>query len=217
MQINSKNIKAIIWDWNGTLLNDVDICISCINELLQKRDLKSITIERYVDIFTFPVKEYYEEAGFDFSKEKFEVPAMEFIKLYHEALSDASLHNGSKEVLKRFKDLGLKQYVLSAMEHVSLIKSLKDTGIYDFFIDINGIDNHYAHSKLDIGKELIKSIPFKNEEMIIIGDTLHDKDVADGLGIDHILVAKGHQSKERLLKHTSMVVDDLGEVLNLLT
>lgn len=216
MQVISKNIKAIIWDWNGTLLNDVEICIRCINKLLLKRKLNIIDKDRYVDIFTFPVKDYYNKAGFDFSKEEFEVPAMEFIKLYHESLPNASLHNGSKEVLQRFKDLGLKQYVLSAMEHESLNKSLKDNGIYDFFIDINGIDNHYAHSKLDIGKELIKSIPFKKGEMIIIGDTIHDKDVADGLGIDHVLVAKGHQSKERLLRETHLVVDDLSEVLPLI-
>lgn len=213
MHIISKNIKAVIWDWNGTLLNDVEICIRCINKLLMKRNLNIIDKDRYVNIFTFPVKEYYNKAGFDFSKEEFEVPAMEFIRLYHESLPNASLHNGSKEVLQRFKDLGLKQYVLSAMEHESLIKSLKDNGIYDLFININGIDNHYAHSKLDIGKSLIKNIPFQKEEMILIGDTLHDKDVADGLGIDHILVAKGHQSKERLLRETHFVVDELSEVL----
>lgn len=183
--------------------------------MLQKRNLKSIDIEKYVDIFTFPVKDYYEKAGFDYSKEEFEVPAMEFIKLYHKSLKHANLHKDSIDVLKKFRDRGLKQYVLSAMEHESLIKSLKDNNIHEFFIDINGIDNHYAHSKLEIGKELIKSIPFKKEEMILIGDTLHDKDVADGLGIDHVLVAKGHQSKKRLLKETPMVVDDLSEALKL--
>jgi len=206
------NKKAIIWDWNGTLLNDIDICISCINELLEKRRIKKIDKEEYVEIFTFPVKEYYKKAGFDFSKEEFEVPAMEFIKLYHESLKYACLHEGSTKILKSFRDLGFKQYVLSAMEHDSLIKSLKDNGIYEYFLHINGIDNHYAHSKLEIGKDLLKSIPYKKEEIILIGDTLHDKEVADGLGIDHVLVAKGHQSKRRLLQQTKFVFNDLSEV-----
>ena len=206
------NKKAIIWDWNGTLLNDIDICISCINELLEKRRIKKIDKEEYVEIFTFPVKEYYKKAGFDFSKEEFEVPAMEFIKLYHESLKYACLHEGSTKILKSFRDLGFKQYVLSAMEHDSLIKSLKGNGIYEYFIHINGIDNHYAHSKLEIGKDLLKSIPYKKEEIILIGDTLHDKEVADGLGIDHVLVAKGHQSKRRLLQQTKFVFNDLSEV-----
>lgn len=216
MQLKTKNIKAIIWDWNGTLLNDVGICIDCINVLLRKRNLDLIDRKKYIDIFTFPVKDYYENAGFDFSKEDFEVPALEFIKLYHESLPLAKLHSCANDVLKHFKSIGLKQYVLSAMEHNSLLKSLKDNGIYNFFEHINGIDNHYAHSKLEIGKDLIKKVGFAPNEILLIGDTLHDKDVAEGLGVNFVLVAKGHQSKERLFKETPLVVDELLEVKELL-
>ena len=212
MQLSTNKIKAIIWDWNGTLLNDVNICIDCINVLLQKRNLNMIDRKKYVDIFTFPVKDYYEQAGFDFSKEDFEVPAMEFIKLYHESLPLANLHPCANDVLKYFKSLGLNQFVLSAMEHTSLLKSLKDNGIYNYFEHINGIDNHYAHSKLDIGKDLLQKIGLAPEEILMIGDTLHDKDVAEGLGINFVLVAKGHQSKERLLAETPLVFDNLLDI-----
>lgn len=216
MQLGKQNIKAVIWDWNGTLLNDIDICILCINKSLESRNLKPINRDKYVDIFTFPVKDYYEKAGFDFSKEKFEIPAMEFIDLYYQNLNIAKLFDESKSVLQQLEKKGIKQYVLSAMEHKNLMKSLRDFGIYDFFIDINGIDNHYAHSKLDIGRGLLKNIPFKNNEIILVGDTLHDKDVADGLGINHILVSNGHQSKKRLQQETSKVLNNLHEFLNLI-
>lgn len=216
MQIGSQNIKAVIWDWNGTLLNDIDICIYCVNKLLENRNIKTINREKYVDIFTFPVRDYYEKAGFDFSKEKFEVPAMEFIHLYYQNLKNAKLFSESESILQEFKQQGIKQYVLSAMEHKSLVKSLKDYGIYDFFIDINGIDNHYAHSKLDIGRGLSKNIPFEKNEIILVGDTLHDKDVADGLGVNHILLANGHQSKKRLQEKTSLVLNNMHEFLNLI-
>lgn len=217
MQLITNKIKAIIWDWNGTLLNDVDICISCMNVLLRKRNIKIIDRNKYIEIFTFPVKDYYENAGFDFSKEDFEVPAMEFIKLYHESLPLAKLHQFANDVLEQFKSMGLKQFVLSAMEHTSLVKSLKDNGIYNYFEHINGIDNHYAHSKLEIGKELIKKIGFAPDEILLIGDTLHDKDVAEGMGVNYVLVAKGHQSKEILLKETPLVFDDLLKVKELLS
>jgi len=208
--------KAIIWDWNGTLLNDVNICIAAMNIVLNRRNIKAIDKGIYTEIFTFPVKNYYENCGFDFSKEDFEVPAMEFIKLYHEALPQAKLHPCANEVLKHFKTLGLKQFVLSAMEHQSLLKSLKDNGIYNFFEHINGIDNHYAHSKLQMGKELLVKIPFEKNEILMIGDTLHDKDVAEGLGIDFVLVCNGHQSKHRLLQETNLVFNDLKEVVGFL-
>ena len=217
MQLNTNKIKAIIWDWNGTLLNDVDICISCMNVLLKKRKFATIDKEKYVNIFTFPVRDYYQNAGFDFRKENFEVPAMEFIKLYHQSLPLAKLQPCANDVLAYFESLGLKQFVLSAMEHNSLLKSLKDNKVYEHFIHVNGIDNHYAHSKLEIGKDLIIKTGFTPDEILLIGDTLHDKDVAEGLGVNFVLVAKGHQSKEKLLKETSLVVDELLKVKELLS
>jgi len=205
--------KAVLWDWNGTLLNDTDICVSCMNQLLEKRQLSLLDKNRYREIFTFPVKDYYEKAGFDFQKEVFEIPAMEFIRLYHENLKEADLFPCVEEVLQTFKVRGFYQAVLSAMEHDSLVTSLKDKGVYRFFDRVKGIDDHYAHSKLEMGKKMIDKLDYKPEEILFIGDSLHDQEVADALGIDCILVANGHQAKERLLAKTSRVVDKLSDVL----
>jgi hypothetical protein len=60
------NYKNIIWDWNGTLLNDITICIKSMNILLKERTLPLISEDKYRDIFTFPVRNYYEQLGFDF-------------------------------------------------------------------------------------------------------------------------------------------------------
>ena len=62
--------KAIIWDYNGTLLNDLSIGVECINRMLTKRELPLLTTESYREVFTFPVKKYYELVGFDFNKDK---------------------------------------------------------------------------------------------------------------------------------------------------
>ncbi|NOY50543.1 MAG: HAD family hydrolase [Chlorobi bacterium] len=211
MNIDLSNIKAIIWDWNGTLLDDVDMCVSCMNKLLLKRNLPFLSRERYIEIFTFPVKKYYEIIGFDFSKEDFEIPAMEFINNYQSGLKSIGLHQDALNVLDFFKTKGLSQYILSAMEHDSLIKSLTENNINEYFIDINGIDNHYAHSKLEIGRVMLSKLDHKREEYLLIGDTLHDMDVAEGLGIQHLLIANGHQSKNRLLGKTRFVVDSLAD------
>lgn len=207
--------KVILWDWNGTLLDDADICVACMNRLLEKRQLRLLDKERYREIFTFPVKEYYEMAGFDFRKEDFEIPAMEFIRLYHVHLKEAALFPCVEDVLQTFKNLGFYQVILSAMEHDSLVVSLKDKGVYHFFDRVAGIDDHYAHSKLEMGKKLIETLNFDPEEMLFIGDSLHDLEVSGALGVDCILVANGHQAKERLLAATPRVVDKLSDVLKL--
>lgn len=211
--LNLKTKKHILWDWNGTLLNDIVVCVDCMNVLLAERSIPQLTLTKYQQIFTFPVKDYYKSAGFNFSAEAFEKPAMEFIHLYHENLYKADLFPCVAVVLEYMKGKELGQSILSAMEHESLIKSLKDKGIYNYFDEVSGIDNHYAHSKLEIGQELIEKIGLPKEEFILIGDSLHDLDVANELGVECILVANGHQCKERLLEKSQYVLNELKDVL----
>lgn len=211
--LNLKSKKHILWDWNGTLLNDIVVCVDCMNVLLNERSLPRLTLQNYQQIFTFPVKNYYKEAGFDFTDEAFEKPALEFIRLYHKNFYKAELFPCVEEVLNFMKNAGLRQSVLSAMEHESLIQSLKDKGIYNYFDEVSGIDNHYADSKLEIGQELIKRIGSPVNDMLIIGDSLHDFDVAGKLGVDCVLVANGHQSKERILSEAQHVLDELKDIL----
>lgn len=208
--------KAIIWDWNGTLLSDVLLCIKCMNSMLTDRKLPELDADRYREIFTFPVKEYYQKAGFDFTKEEFEKPAVEFIEKYYKYLPEAGLYPNTTAVLRELAHRGYYQTILSAMEHNNLVKSLKDKNVFDFFDLVNGIGDHYAHSKLQVGVELLKKMRFPKEEIILIGDSLHDMEVAMELDLDFILIANGHQSKKRLLKETTQVVDELSDVLRLL-
>ena len=57
--------KHIMWDWNGTLLNDSHMAVMVINQTLAKRDMPTIDHERYQQIFGFPVIDYYRRLGFD--------------------------------------------------------------------------------------------------------------------------------------------------------
>ena len=75
------DFEHIIWDWNGTLLDDVDYCRSIINTILIKNNLPQLSFDRYREVFTFPVQDYYKEAGFDFNKVSFEI-INESIALY---------------------------------------------------------------------------------------------------------------------------------------
>lgn len=186
-----------------------------MNKVLGDRNMQQIDIDDYRNLFTFPVKNYYEAIGFDFDKEDFEVPAMEFIEQYYSSIHKADLHPCVYDILTFFKELGFKQLVLSAMEHQNLISSLTSKGIIDFFDDISGINDHYAHSKLEMGKALIKNSGIKKETSFMIGDTVHDFEVASGLGLDCILVSNGHQSQERLLQTTSKVIPKLRDITNL--
>lgn len=207
------NSNTIIWDWNGTLLDDVDICLESINELLDTRSHKTLNKMEYRQIFTFPVREYYVKAGFDFSNEPFDKVAMEFIDLYHKKQESAGLFLEVHDVLSFFKQKDFKQVMVSAMEHNSLLKSVNRLGIASYFENINGIEDHYAESKIELARNIIDETMQNGSRITLIGDTLHDAEVAQDLGIRCLLVARGHQSYERLLVVGCPVVHNLKEII----
>lgn len=212
----NKKYKNIIWDWNGTLLNDISICVASMNRLLDERSLPKLDDDLYRQVFTFPVKKYYEAVGFDFSKEAFNIPALKFIDYYHELLPSIGLFDDVKVVLSNLSNLGCKQYILSAMEHNSLLALVSDLGVSNYFTEIKGIGDHFAKSKLDEGFDLLEKQRIVPSETVLIGDTLHDMEVAEKLGVSCVLVAQGHQSFDRLKINGNIVVNNLKELLDIL-
>ena len=211
------NFTSVIWDWNGTLLNDLDLCVKTMNSLLSARRLPLLTNDRYREVFSFPVKDYYEKAGFDFSKEDFEVPAREFIDKYNTSVSHCPLHKYAVQALEALKKKKVRQSVLSAMKQDMLEKTLEYHKLTAYFEKIAGLSDHYATSKVALGKQLVESLGVPVEQTCIIGDTQHDFEVAKESGIRCILIADGHQSKERLLNSGATVINSIGELMELLT
>ncbi len=201
--------RNLIWDWNGTLLNDTGICLEGINRLLKRRRLSPLGLERYRDIFTFPVQNYYQEAGFDFKQEPFEVPAEEFILEYQDLLGQAGLFPDVREVLDYFGTRGMRQFILSAMEQQALLRSVEEHGIAKHFEALYGIADNLARSKMQRGQELINTYKLKVRETVMVGDTLHDYEVARELGLPIILVSRGHQNGKRLQACGCPVVGNL--------
>ncbi len=187
----------IIWDFNGTILNDIEAVIDSENVLLKRRNMPLIQdINIYKNIFCFPIKDYYTKLGHDFEREDYNEVAHEWVEQYLEFSKLSKLHDGIEEALYKIKSKGIRQIILSATERGMLKNQVKGLGIVEYFDDILGLDNIYAFSKVEIAVEWIKKeVPKK---AVLIGDTTHDFEVSKAIGIDCILVANGHQNKERL-------------------
>lgn len=215
---NFAHINTIIWDWNGTLLNDIDICIGAINELLEERNLELLSPQRYREVFTFPVKAYYEAIGFDFEKDDWDIVAHDFIQKYDQNLTAAGLFPRVQQVLASFQNHDFDQYMVSAMQHEFLEQTVNSLGIRDYFIQISGIMDHFASSKISMANDFVSKNKLNKHKTCIIGDTLHDFEVADSIGISCILIANGHQSFKRLERAGCPVlqsIDDLKTFFNL--
>ena len=204
--------KDIIWDFNGTIIDDVEVGIKSVNPLLAARGLKTLdSLAEYQSVFTFPIKEYYRNLGFDFDAEPYEVIAHEWVANYNALMPEIKLVDGVRELICAFEDEGAVQMILSASEGEMLKRQLAGFGLENKFSKILSLDNIYAHSKVDIAKEYFKSVRDKGA-YLMIGDTEHDADVAREVGIDAALVASGHMSREKLETTGFPVYDNLREL-----
>ncbi len=201
--------KHIIWDWNGTLLADVDHAIAVVNNLLLEHSLPQINRPTYQNIFDFPVIKYYEKLGFDFTRVSFEKLCHQFVDQFMKNVYDLPIIPEMKQVLQTLHREGISQSVLSASDQHSLDSMITHFQLGHLFKNVYGVDNKLAASKVQRGHELIQQSGFSLEETVIIGDTIHDLEVAQALQIDAVLISHGHQSAERLRAHHHQVIEVL--------
>ncbi len=205
--------KHIIWDWNGTILNDVNLCVELINWLALSRSLPPIDIDRYREVFTIPVKNYYAALGFDFEKESFEKLGRIWMDEYERRKFECGLYDGVTDLLNKINKLGIGQSILSAYSQHTLDELVDHYGLRKYFTHVVGLDNIYAASKLHLGKDLMSRLGNGKGETLLIGDTVHDFEVASEIGADSVLIANGHQSRRVLVECGSRVVDSVSELL----
>ena len=198
----------IIWDFNGTILDDLQICIDAVNKMLKIRDLPPIeSVDKYRELFGFPIKEYYRRCGFDFELYDYEtVLAPEWVKEYNDHEHETTLCEGIEETLLRFKSAGLKQSVVSASKFDMLKKQIDRLGIGSFFLDTVGCDNFFAYGKEKILSEYVNG--FEKDSFLLIGDTSHDAEAAKEAGIDCVLLLTGHMSRDKLEKCGCRIYDN---------
>lgn len=205
--------KHIIWDWNGTIIDDVDLCIDLVNELLKERNIQTITKEEYKNIFTIPVKNYYAAIGFDFEKESFEIVGKKWIDEYERRKFECKTYSGVVELMEKVKKMRIGQSILSAYSQHTLDHMVEYFGLTKYFTHIVGLDNVYAASKLHLGQQLIRKLGNGKGETLMIGDTEHDFDVATEMGADCVLLSGGHYNRKRLEKLGVPVIDSISELL----
>jgi phosphoglycolate phosphatase len=210
--MDNKTYAHIIWDWNGTLLDDLNLCLEIINNLLSKNHLPAVSRDNYLAIFGFPVQDYYQNIGFDFEKESFEFVSTEFISAYEKGRPNCLLMSGAQETLEWFLSSGYTQSILSASKQAYLNKAVLDYGIKDYFISINGLDNHHAAGKFDLAKEFMIDQDLAPNTILLIGDTLHDAEIAASLGVDCWLIPNGHQGRQRLESAGVPILDSLSDL-----
>ena len=204
--------KHIIWDYNGTILDDAQLVLDVFNFMLEERQLPQCSMEKYRDIFDFPVIEFYRLAGFDFEKHPFDELADEFTRMYQEKFDTCTLREGIAETIKRLNAEGYEQSILTAGREQNILKEIKVFGLNRYISELTGLHNNKAESKVFLAEKHMGKIKASPDEILFIGDTTHDMLVADEIGCDCVLLAGGHQSIERLKAVNDMVAKTPSEI-----
>ncbi len=204
--------KNIIWDWNGTIVDDAYLFVDIMNKTLQKHDLPLINLKKYRSSFCFPIQKYWKKLGFVFDKSSFNALNKQFIFDYRQRMFEPSLQKDIVSLLKKIKNRGFKQFVLSASEQNLLNKSLEYYSVSEYFDSIVGVNNLNALGKEKRGLEMMLKNNLLKKETLIIGDTEYDLNVSKLLGCDCLLLSTGHFSKNRLKKINAPVVDSIDEI-----
>ena len=207
--------KTVIWDFNGTILDDLILCLNILNQMLVRRNLPVQSREAYLDEFDFPVIDYYRKVGFDFAAEPYSELAQEYMDEYQPASFGCPLRSRVLEGLAEIRSRGYRQIMLSATKRDFLLQQTDYFGITGYFDHVIGLSDIFGRSKLEMAKSWFGSQGLQTEQAVLIGDTTHDFDVATAIGCRCLLLEGGHNSRRRLLATGSPVLADLADVLTM--
>lgn len=203
---------CIVWDFNGTILDDVDIGIESINVLLARYGCKTLDCRAdYYRIFGFPIEEYYRRAGFDFDKTPYDKLAHEWVAEYRMRENSAPVREGAMQLIRYFHKQGVPQAVISATEEKMLREQLSKLGILSYFESAIGRSDIYAKDKTELAVKW--AMERKPGRVLMLGDTEHDCETARAAGFDIFLIEGGHQPRTQLEGCGCPVLPDFAEVL----
>lgn len=206
-------ISHVIWDWNGTLVNDADLCVEIVNELLVEFDQKPINIKFYLDNFEFPVKNFYRKIGLPTTLKLYDYLSNKFIQSYRERYILCQLQLGTLKCISKLCSFNISQSVLSAGMQSDLDIFIKHFQLTKYFNTVNGVNDIHASGKLDLGIRHVNQISSHKSQILLIGDTLHDAEIAQNIGVKCLLYSGGHNSKLLLRQSGFPIIHTLSEVL----
>lgn len=205
------SVTHIIWDYNGTVLDDAAVSVTAVNEMLRERSLPLTDIDAYRETVALPLEDYYTSLGFqgaDMSR-----LSVEFRSHCGQHPELASIFDDFYDTARNVKALGIKSILLSSLYTPFLMAEVEKYQIAGYFDRITGLNNKSVGSKLDTCKALIIEDGLSPESLLIIGDMVNDARMAKALGAHCVLIPNGHNSRRRCEQEQVAVLDCLSDVI----
>ncbi len=209
-----KEYKTIIWDFNGTIIDDVNAALGAVNDMLTKRRQKTIDIQKYRDAIDIPIWNFYLTV-FEADTITQEETIVEFDLGVDKHLQKNPLMPDADKALSYFANLCKHQIIVSSSHIDKVRKQLISLGVEKYFSQVLALSDYYAGDKTHLARKYMEGHNLIPSETLVIGDCVADFRMASELGCDCILNTKGHQSRDALSKTGAVVIDSLSELINI--
>lgn len=211
-----KHSTHLVWDWNGTLLDDNTAVIAATNAAFAEVGLEPITLERYRELYCVPIPLFYERLmGRMPSDDEWVAMDEAFHRHYAEHRIGCGLTEGVEELLREWRLAGRSQSLLSMYVHEHLVPAVRGFGIHDHFLRVDGRTGPSGGTKaLHMERHLAALVGVvAPEHTVVIGDAVDDAVAAAHVGARAVLYTGGSHSRASLESVGVPVVDSLAEAV----
>ncbi|MBM7115177.1 HAD family hydrolase [Archangium primigenium] len=202
-------IQHVVWDWNGTLLDDVELAVTGVNHVCARFGVPAVTRDMYRARFQFPISEFYAALGFDLVRVPFGDIIREYLSIFDDRVRHCALNEGALELLECLRRNGIESSILSASYRPTLVRTLEAKGLAGHFTHVCGLGDEQATSKLEEGRRLQEALGLEGDRIVYLGDTTHDAEIAAELGWKSCIISRGHQDDARLASCNALRVSGI--------
>ena len=209
-------IKGVLFDWNGTVLDDVDAILKAANSELLHLGGKEIGLLRFRQTFQVPIDRYLQRNGIDrnlYLENVEEIQSM-FMGKYREYSKKSKLRKNIRKLFQWLQKRDIQIGILSAHREEDIQSTLKKLKL-DHYIDsvvAHNTDITGMHKSKDVPKAC-RQLNVRKENLLIVGDTGHDISVGKEFNVPVAAVTGGYYTKKRLQElKPDYLVDDVWEV-----
>ncbi|MEU7114417.1 HAD family hydrolase [Streptomyces sp. NPDC046182] len=212
---HGKHGKHLVWDWNGTLLDDIEAVIGATNAAFAELGLEPITLARYRDLYTVPVPKFYERLmGRLPTEAEWALMDGAFHRHYWQRAEACVLTAGAAELLAARQESGFTQSLLSLAPHAELVPLVRRHGIEPRFVRVDGrIGSSTEGKSSHMVRHLEALVGVPAERVVVIGDAADDARAAAHVGARAVLYTGGSHSRASLAAVGVPVVDSLAEAV----
>lgn len=209
-----KDIHHVVFDWNGTLIDDLNLAVQSVNHVRTKMRLEPITREAYRANFRFPIADFYAAIGFDFEQNPFPDIVAEYLSVFDTRVKHCALHAGSAKLISNLHTRGIGVSVLSASRRAVLIETIRAKGLIKYLTHICGLEEAHAVGKLQEAAALNDRLGLQPHQILYVGDTDHDAYIAQTLGWQARMLLCGHQDEAPLSQFPYPRLSDVSALLD---